>query len=240
MTTGTFPIIFCPPKSPNADRPIAPAIEYAAFEIWYWPNTQALSYYDGIKPDMISIRSENNPPRSRKTAVMLVCLLASYFRALVCFAEVDQFQDLSRTPDAVSVVTETGGMELLPDAHGVWRGGNITVTTERHHGGLAVELAAPDVAVKNLQLSWKAAPAPDWKYLGDAWERAYGDLEWRPLDGRRVMPWYFLATTGKLTHGYGVKTGPAALCHWTVDTNRITLHADVRCGGSGVQLGRRK
>jgi alpha-galactosidase len=80
----------------------------------------------------------------------------------------------------------------------------------------------------------------NWKYLGDAWERAYGDLEWKPLDSGRVMPWYFLATNGKLTHGYGVMTGPAALCHWTADGTGITLHADVRCGGAGVQLGQRK
>ena len=41
-------------------------------------------------------------------------------------------------------------------------------------------------------------------------------------------------------HGYGVKTGAAALCRWTADAGRITLNADVRSGGAGVQLGQRK
>jgi alpha-galactosidase len=76
--------------------------------------------------------------------------------------------------------------------------------------------------------------------LGDAWERAYGELQWKTLDSNRVMPWYFLASDGTNTHGYGVKTGPSALCYWTADEGGITLHADVRCGGMGVQLGERK
>ena len=31
--------------------------------------------------------------------------------------------------------------------------------------------------------------------LGDAWERSYGELEFRKLaDNDRFMPWYFIAT----------------------------------------------
>jgi len=107
-------------------------------------------------------------------------------------------------------------------------------------GGLNVELSAAREAVKSLALFWSGPPPSGWKYLGDAWERAYGDLEWKPLDANRVMPWYFLASNGELTHACGVATSPSALCHWTVDGNGITLHLDVRCGGSGVQLGRRR
>ena len=112
-------------------------------------------------------------------------------------------------------------------------------TSARRHE-LAVVLAGPGAAVKRLRLHWKDALPEGWKYLGDAWERGYGDLGWRSLDGGRVMPWYFLATDGKTTHGYGVKTGPGALCHWTAEATGVTLDADVRCGGTGVRLGCRK
>jgi alpha-galactosidase len=54
------------------------------------------------------------------------------------------------------------------------------------------------------------------------------------------MPWYFLASNGKVTHGYGVKTGAAAFCFWQVDPAGISLWLDVRNGGSGVQLGGRE
>ncbi len=41
------------------------------------------------------------------------------------------------------------------------------------------------------------------------------------------MPWYFLAGNGTQTHGYGVMTGPAALCCWKADAEGISLWTDV-------------
>lgn len=155
-------------------------------------------------------------------------------------AQDSSFCNLEREPDEVLAITDAGTNQLV-GAHGKeWIGGGVTVITQARRAGLDVELLAPEKAIKHLELHWNAALPADWKYLGDAWERAYGDLEWKALDGDRVMPWYFLATNGKLTHGYGVRTGPAALCYWKADASGITLHADVRCGGMGVQLGRRK
>jgi alpha-galactosidase len=175
------------------------------------------------------------------TAGRSLCFLfAAASFALPAAGQDNSFVNLDRSPDNVSITSEAGATALTPTRSREWRGGGVTITTRRHGGGLEVMLSAPGVAIKNLQLRWKTQLPPDWQYLGDAWERAYGDLEWKPLDPRRNMPWYFLATNGKLTHGYGVKTGPAALCHWTADATGITLHADVRCGGEGVQLGRRQ
>jgi len=54
------------------------------------------------------------------------------------------------------------------------------------------------------------------------------------------MPWYFLASDGQLTHGYGVKTGGASFCFWQADAAGISLWLDVRNGGGGVQLGERE
>ena len=78
------------------------------------------------------------------------------------------------------------------------------------------------------------------RFLGDHWERSYGDLEWRGVVGDRLMPWYFLASDGRSTWGYGVKTGAAAICYWQADLGGVSLWLDVRSGGSDVLLGERK
>src|SRR5258707_1361129 len=75
--------------------------------------------------------------------------------------------------------------------------------------------------------------------LGDAWERGYGDLEWRGWVPDRVMPWYAATSDGELTHAYGVRTGARAFCFWQIDPQGVSLWADVRSGGLGVQLGER-
>ena len=106
--------------------------------------------------------------------------------------------------------------------------------------GLHVSLAAIEAAVKQVRLHWQGVPeAGGWKYLGDAWERSYGELAWRGLDANRPMPWYLFASNGQWTHAYGVMPLPSALCCWKLGEHGLTLFADVRCGGKGVRLGKR-
>lgn len=170
------------------------------------------------------------------TVVLLSVLLAAHNSAL---AEGTHYPNLNRLPDSVSVTTDNSTTELPLAGKEIWKNGAVEVTTQVGRGGLQVTLSAPGTGVKYVQLRWKGDLPAAWKYMGDAVERGYGDLEWKPLDAKRVMPWYFLATDGTVTHGYGVKTGPAALCYWIADSTDITLKADVRCGGTGVQLGGR-
>jgi len=172
-------------------------------------------------------------------AIFALLLRATAAGAVTGF-ETKQFQNIQREPDSVSVVTEVGAFDLHAEAKGLWSADHVKVRFHSQGNGLAITLTAPGAAMKSLQIRWQASLAPDWKYLGDAWERAYGDLEWKPLDAKRILPWYFLASDGNLTHGYGLKTGPSALVHWTTEEHGITLHADVRCGGMGVQLGQRE
>jgi len=54
-----------------------------------------------------------------------------------------------------------------------------------------------------------------------------------------VMPWYAATHDGAATHAYGVRTGARALCFWQIDPQGISLWADVRSGGVGVELGTR-
>jgi alpha-galactosidase len=160
--------------------------------------------------------------------------------AHVFAAENNGFKNLDRIPDSAIVTTESGTVALVRGAGDSWTNGHVRVTTTPRSADLGIVLAAPGVAVKWLEIHWQCELPADGLYLGDAWERAYGDLEWKPLDAQRVMPWYFLANHGGVTDGFGVKTDPSALCYWTIETNGVTLHSDVRCGGMGVELGKRK
>lgn len=149
------------------------------------------------------------------------------------------FLDLLRAPDRVLVQTASNDQVLTRLAADRWAtDSGILVTTSARPGTLHITLSAP-VAVKRVHLRWRGRMADVRLILGDAWERAYGDLEWRGWVPDRVMPWYFATHDGALTHGYGVRTGAAALCFWQVDPEGISLWADVRSGGVAVQLGER-
>ncbi|HEY4320178.1 MAG TPA: hypothetical protein VGM77_03280 [Gemmatimonadales bacterium] len=151
------------------------------------------------------------------------------------------FLSLLRPPDRMVVESASGMLTLRPMPDGTrWSGDQgIAVTTAPSPAALSVTLASPALAIKRIRMRWHGALADTRLILGDAWERAYGDLEWRGWVPDRVMPWYFAATTSDATHCYGVRTGPAAFCSWSVDPDGITLTADVRSGSSAVQLGER-
>src|SRR5207253_3661271 len=152
------------------------------------------------------------------------------------------FQDLHRAHNSVMAQTMTGDLHLIPMGRR-WTNGQVVVTLTDLPVALRVQLSAPTVPIKRLHLRWRARMNDTRLILGDAWERGYGDLEWRGWIPDRVMPWYFatdIATKrGSLTHSYGVRTGARAFCFWQVDAQGISLWADVRSGGVGVQLGER-
>ena len=106
-------------------------------------------------------------------------------------------------------------------------------------GALRLELTAPTTAVSRVGLRWNERLDRTQLLLGDAWERGYGDLEWRGFVPDRVMPWYVMAHDGDRTDGYGVRTGASAFCFWQADPAGLSLWADVRSGGVPVQLGER-
>jgi alpha-galactosidase len=147
--------------------------------------------------------------------------------------------DLNRAPDLIRVQTENGFQSLQHANGDRWSGNDAEVTAQPGAEGLRVLLTAR-VPVKRLHLRWRGAPVSNALYLGDQWERAYGDLAWRPCAPERAMPWYFLCHDGALTHGYGVYAGANALCFWQADGDGVSLWADLHSGGVGVQLGERE
>jgi len=146
------------------------------------------------------------------------------------------FLDIRRSPDSVSIQSASGEVRLTRGANGRWSNGGTIVTTTERADSLNVALAAPTLAIKRVHLRWRGRMSDVRLILGDAWERGYGDLEWRSWVPDRVMPWYVATSDGSLTHSYGARTGARAFCFWQVDQEGISLWADVRSGGVGVQL----
>lgn len=146
------------------------------------------------------------------------------------------FPDILRAPDALYLLSDAGLHTLRADSPTSWSGFGARVEVQIEDGlCLRVTLEA-EAPVKILQLRWRGEFPSATRFLGDAWERGYGDLEWRGLVPERVMPWSFVAVSGDWSAGYGVETGCNALCFWRVDEGGITLHLDVSNGGAGVQL----
>lgn len=105
--------------------------------------------------------------------------------------------------------------------------------------GLSVRLRA-STPISYIKLRWDLTLQPGCRLQGDAFERAYGDLEWHGLNPDRWMMWYLLIHDLSSTTGWGVMVQPAALAFWQTDAHGITLWLDVRCGGSPVELGERE
>jgi len=160
--------------------------------------------------------------------------------------------DLLRQPDAVHAFDAEGRITLEPSPDGLWTGGGRSALLGGRRGialGCDV-LAGPDgrvrlvlnadVPVARLQLRWRGDLTGIVRYLGDAWERSYADLEWRGEAPERVMPWYLLTDDGRTANGYGVAVQPNALCAWMADSDGLSLWIDVRNGGSPIVLGDRR
>jgi alpha-galactosidase len=101
---------------------------------------------------------------------------------------------------------------------------------------LPIRLFASAQGLVSIRIRWQGTTGTDALCIGDHWERAYGDLEWRGIIPNRVMPWYFfMIQTGHIS-AYGVKTQPAAFCFWQLDASGITLTVDVKNGGNAADL----
>jgi alpha-galactosidase len=124
-----------------------------------------------------------------------------------------------------------------------WTGSNraaaVKVNFAAGEQQVVVSIEALTMPVQRIHLRWKRRLAASILALGDAWERSYGDLEWRPLQAERVLPWYALLHSQVRTFGMGVKTGAASFAFWQADSSGISLWLDVRNGGNGVSLGNR-
>jgi alpha-galactosidase len=142
-----------------------------------------------------------------------------------------------------AVFVETDHWEKLKHSGSdAWSGRSAAVSSEQTGDSKEIKLflEAGSAEVKTVRIRWNSPISGPIMLLADHWERGYGDLGWMGLQPERVFPWYVLMNNGKTTNGFGVKTGPSAMCYWQVDTGGVTLTLDVSCGNLGVQLGGRK
>lgn len=113
--------------------------------------------------------------------------------------------------------------------------------TELRGGVLQVYLTANESRPMFVRLFWDVQNGENTLVLGDAWERSYGELEFRPLkENDRPMPWYFIATDRTDCFCFGVKTGPNAFVSFRCDMNGLSATLDCRNGGCGAELGGRE
>lgn len=139
-------------------------------------------------------------------------------------------------PDFIELTTETKTVTAKWENND-YNLDDINVNLNQDNEHLAIFLTAQTSKVKWIKLRWNNL---SWdknvRFLGDAWERGYGDMEWKGMNPNRFMPWYFCAKSEAKSVCYGVKVRPSAMCFWQVDSLGMTLFLDVRCGGSGVNL----
>jgi alpha-galactosidase len=146
--------------------------------------------------------------------------------------------DFLSAPTHIHAFTENETIELKR-AGAYWTSGSVSVQTETALDSLPVRVSSPDKSLLRVRLHWSGSLPQDALFLGDAWERSYGDLGWRPQEPERIFPWFFLCGKPTALLGCGVKTNPGAFCFWQLDTTGVTLWLDVRNGGGAVQLGKR-
>ena len=156
-----------------------------------------------------------------------------------------------RLPDNIRIFTGVDSGHTFPGASET-NYNDITVTIKESNKALILAVVSDETPILHIRLRWNI-PEKERRLavrvMGDAWERAYGELEWRGVSPQRFMPWYMLVSDGsdsypnhfgRLTEAFGVETLPSAICAWQYDTHGVTLWADVRCGGEGVILGGRR
>jgi alpha-galactosidase len=137
-------------------------------------------------------------------------------------------------PDLVAVQAHPAAGWSRPDPTGV------DVGFEPDGTGLRVRVAALD-GVARVKLRWQRPAPAGALVLGDAWERSYGELEWRSPRAERVLPWLALVHQpgSELTDGFGVDVRGGAFAFWQVDAQGVSLTLDLRSGGAAVRLGDR-
>ena len=138
------------------------------------------------------------------------------------------------SPTAIRVFRDDKPDALICELRGTeWYAEDVTVTALPLSQGLSIGVHAPKSQISRVAVRWKISFAVDSLFFGDAWERGYGDLQWRYMQPERIHPWYFAAhdrASGD-TFAAGVKTQPAAMCFWTADESGVTLWLDLRNGG---------
>ena len=130
--------------------------------------------------------------------------------------------DINR-PDCI-MINETGAWQVDT--------GRVSITS----GAVVIAAGAP---LYGVQLIYKTGFERGAKFFGDAWERGYGNLEWRGLIPERLMPWYMHVDENGTNSFIGVMVQPGAFVGIRTGTNCVTIDIDTRSGGGPVDISTR-
>lgn len=144
-----------------------------------------------------------------------------------------------RIPDSVRIITQNQTV-FMNRQGAVFTHHDVELEFILQEKILDIMLQSKGMPISFFMIRWNGNLKHNLRFMGDAFERAYGNLEWRRFDPQRIMPWYFLASDEIDSKGYGVKVRPNAMCFWRCDTDGITLILDVRNGTQGVILDGRR
>ena len=148
----------------------------------------------------------------------------------------------SLSPSISEIMAETDrGWIRLNENSSAWQMDDLTVEVDPCNDSVDINLQSPGFGVNRLLIRWELNTSLEsCRILGDAWERGYGDLEWRSIAAERIMPWYVLISNAEGCFGAGLETGSAAMGFWQVEANAIKVVLDVRSGTLPVILAERR
>jgi alpha-galactosidase len=115
----------------------------------------------------------------------------------------------------------------------------IEVTVKTNGNAKGIYVKSPVQQLNAVRLKWHHDIPSSAKFLGDHWERSYGDLQWKKEAEGVKNPWYVIIYDGKQTACFGVKTGANSICWWALSSGSLELTLDTLSGGNGVLLGNR-
>lgn len=142
-------------------------------------------------------------------------------------------------PDQIYATCNNQQYKLISTDKKVWAYNDLTITLQQRDDLISIMAYSPALSLNNIQLCWRYEAASNDKFLGDHWERTYGDVSWQMIGNTKKMPWYFLQNDGRNTYCFGVKTGAKSICFWQLKNKEVRLTLNTSSGGVGVQLGKR-
>ncbi len=117
---------------------------------------------------------------------------------------------------------------------------DINVIIKQNGNSQSVHVTSPAQQLNAIRFKWAHNLPPSAVFLGDAFERSYGDLRWKTEPLNIKNPWYVIIHNEAETACFGVKTGANTICWWGLTANSLELTMDSASGGAGVLLGDRK
>lgn len=99
-------------------------------------------------------------------------------------------------------------------------------------------LKATSSLVSHIYLAYDCDFGDSHLFLGDSFERGYGDMGWKKKEETKQLFWYFFADDKKTNNlsAFGVGVQPNSIVSYKIKNNEIIVDVNVQSGGSGVNL----